>query len=234
MTEKVHDCLILKMTRDRCHMLIDQGKTEICYFGDIIDFLMTVAINPRLLGQRDQIRFWLKWNVQFLETWNLVLLILFLLPFLYSTPFHLFPRCSGSDWNFNDSYSLSFWCRLGGALRRANQSTRWKQQFVMVGLKHYSEILLKFGIFDNFSVHLHKSQKWVHQVEFGSKSVNVDWNNRSKCIELIDWIILGKIPKFSKTVSAIVISIKIGSGNDHFFSKNISFSSATAYFNFST
>ena len=57
MTEKVHDCLILKMTRDRCHMLIDQGKTEICYFGDIIDFLMTVAINPRLLGQRDQIRF---------------------------------------------------------------------------------------------------------------------------------------------------------------------------------
>ena len=129
MTEKVHDCLILKMTRDRCHMLIDQGKTEICYFGDIIDFLMTVAINPRLLGQRDQIRFWLKWNVQFLETWNSDLLILFLLPFLYSTPFHLFPRCSGSDWNFDDSYLRSFWCCLGGALEGANQSTRWLHRF---------------------------------------------------------------------------------------------------------
>ena len=78
------------------------------------------------LGQRDQIRFWQKWNVQFLETWNSDQLILFLLPFIYSTPFHLFPRCSGSDWNFDNSYLLSYRRLPGGALRRANQSTRWQ------------------------------------------------------------------------------------------------------------
>ena len=43
-------------------------------------------------------------------------MILFSLPFLFSTLFHLFQRCSGSDRHFNDSFS-------------ANQSTSLQNQF---------------------------------------------------------------------------------------------------------
>ena len=120
---------------DRCHMWTDPGKNDSCYFGDNDYLLVTESFFSdchhkfAFLGQRDQIRFWQKWNVQFLETWNSDLLILFLLPFLYSTPFHLLPRCSGADENFDDSYSLSYWSLPGGALGRANHSTRWKHRF---------------------------------------------------------------------------------------------------------
>ena len=65
---------------------------------------------------------------------------------------------------------------------------------------------VNFQIFENFLVHLNRGRKWVYQLEFGSKSLNLDWNIRSKCHELCGWIIFVKISKFSKTVSSKIYS----------------------------
>ena len=83
-----------------------------------------------------------------------------------------------------------------------------------LGIHRYwrdSSFIPRFCKIFKFLVHLDRGRKWIYQVEFGSNSVNLHSDIRSKCNELCGWIILVKITKFSKTVCTIGISVKFWS-----------------------